>query len=199
MQMNATEWICIRDDRVRMTVDSGSEIIWQYEYNEEGKDAKKTLCLDGEPYFVMTFTYTDKGKIAAYEQAYCSEQSSLNGTAYRYEYTYGPDDQRTVKHTELLFGQVVNTTEYVEKFEYDPNDLEISMTKEAGEEILSSRNHKYHFRKLEVPAESVDLLCNVYDQTGIKYVLGGWGVSVEDTLSQEELSGVMTDALGEYW
>lgn len=80
-------------------------------------------------------------------------------------------------------------------FQIDPSNTELSYDKNglllrkeqsgSGESVIE---YTYHYQNLEVPEESFELLCNIYDYLGICYVLAGDNVSVTDTLSEADMA-----------
>jgi len=134
---------------------------------------------------VITYSYTDDGKIR--EQ----KTTSFTGSpSYEFEYTYTSDNEIQVRQTTIQEGSDPVTVEYRNENIYDDNGLILKSDSITGDFVMMSREYSYHFVELEVPKNSVELLCSVYDYLGLEYVLEGEDVSVKQTMSNQERNTV---------
>lgn len=187
----------ITDDLV--TTDFGGTVNSVMTYNSRGKRTERKVYWSGKLWSTQTTSYIADKKPLSYETH--NENSGVTSrTVYTYEagdnpvsaefstvengtmtvngysyYTYGANGK-----TSSSKDSDGNYSEYT----YDQNGIILKTTSTDGVDIENT----YHYRKIEVDADKVDLLCNVYDYVGITYVLGGEGVSVANTLDEETMA-----------
>lgn len=150
------------------------------EYDEAGNITKRTNFQSSPSEglrSIITYSYTDDGKISSKETT-----SYTGSSSYKFEYDYVSDQEARVRQTVISNGADPVTTEYIEKYDYDINGLIVRKTMLMNGDLLTAAEYRYHYVELEVPSISVELLCNVYDYLGIEYVLEGEGVSVTQTM-----------------
>ena len=157
------------------------DINYLTKYNSQGKQIEKVTYWDDRVTNTITKSYLGDGRIHAYEI-----HNALMNYYQTLEYSYDAGENTvSVKLTERQDdrSEVTNYT-----YTYDKNDILVRTVDSKGSE---GRN-LYHYKKIEVPADSVKLLSNIYDYVGINYIIGE-DVSVTDTLTETEMEAATAE------
>lgn len=187
----------ITDDLV--TTDFGGTVNSVMTYNSRGKRTERRVYWSGELFSTQTTSYIADKKPLSYET-----RNENSGVTSRIVYTYEVGDNPVSAEFSTIENGTMTVSGYsyytydtngkmssskdsdgsFSEYKYDQNGIILKTSSSDGVDIENT----YHYRKIEVDADKVDLLCNIYDYLGITYVLGGEGVTVTDTLSEETMA-----------
>ena len=173
--------IGMKDSRVMVSFENG--ILDFQHYNDRGEKVGREIYHREILIYQYSYTYYPDGKLKMLEY------ELPDGKVLRYEYDYASGEKpTTTKYSILQDGNSVSTT--LIKTTYDENGILLTNYDTDN----GRTNCTYHYKKLQVPADSLQKLYSVYDHIGIRYFLGDEDTVVTNTLTESEISAALKNA-----
>lgn len=150
-------------------------------YNSQGQQVEQVTYWDDRVTNTISRSYLNEDKIHS-----ITVHNTLMNYYQTLEYSYGTDEQQVKVTITERQDDRSEVTYYT--YTYDDNNLLVRTVDSEGAET----RYLYHYKKLEVPADSVASLCRIYDYAGIKYIVDE-DVSVTDTLTEAEMEAATAE------